>query len=218
MIDVYASDKEQVEHLKKIWREYGMAIVVGVILAVILGAGWRYLQHHKEHSLEHASMRYEQLLTNVVNGNTEEVESHANRLMERYPHTPYAEFGALQLARQKIYQGDLSQAGEKLQWVMKHGDSSALREIARVRAARVLLAQSKPEEALKLLDKVDDNAYMAAVLEVKGDILLAQGKALEAKNSYAAALNFFPGLEVIQPLVQMKLDDLAGVGNAGAQG
>lgn len=218
MVDIYESEAEQVEHLKKIWREYGVATIVGVIIAITLGFGWRFYQQRHEHILEHASMRYEQLLTSVVNGNAAAVEVQANRLIDRYPHTPYAEFAALQLARQDVYQNKLADAESKLRWVTKHGDSPALREVAKVRLARVLLAEKQPQQALDVLNTTaDEKAYVGIALEVKGDALLALGKTTEARAAYEAAMKAFPGFEATQPLLEMKYEDLAGA-SVGVQG
>ncbi len=218
MVDIYATENEQVEQIKRLWREYGIATLVGVLIALIVGFGWRYWQERREHILEHASMRYEQLVTNAVNGNSDTVENIAIRLIGRYPQTPYAEFAALQLARQNVYQGKLDDAAERLAWVMKHGTTPALREVARIRLARILLAQQKPDQALELVKKLEDKAYTAASLEIKGDALLALGKPADAHLAYQQALNTFPGFEVIRPLLQMKLEDLTGATNAEAQG
>lgn len=209
MVNVYESDAEQIEQLKRIWREYGIAIVIGIVLAVIVGATWRIYIHHRERTLAHASMRYEQLLTNVVNGNTSDVALEANRLMNRYPNTPYASLAALQLARQDIYIANLPDAEDKLRWVFKSGSSPALREIARIRLARVLLAENHPQQALDLLSGGRDSSFAAAAWEIKGDALLALGKPADAKIAYKNALSTFPGIEVIRPLLQMKLDNLA---------
>lgn len=215
MVDVYASEAEQVEQLKRIWKDYGIAIVVGVALALLIGFGWRYYQYRHERTLEHASMRYEQLITNVVNNNTAAVENQANRLMNRYPHTPYASFAALLLARQDVYLANLSDAEDKLRWVMKHGTSLALRDMSKVRLARVLIAENKPQNALDLLNGKISTAYVAAAWEVQGDALLALEKPAEAKAAYKNALANFPGYDVIRPVLQMKIDELAGVQAAG---
>ncbi len=202
------TEAEQVELLKKYWHEYGTAAVVGIVLALILGFGWRYWQQHHEQKLAHVSMRYEQLLTNVVNGNSNAVESGANRLIERYPHTAYTQLAALQLARQDVYQNKLNNAEDKLQWVMKHGDNPSLREVARLRAARVLLAENQPQKALDMLTKSDDKAYQPLELEVKGDIYVTLGETEQASDAYQHALKVLPEFAVMQPLLQMKLDDL----------
>lgn len=214
MVEIYESDAEQIEQLKRIWREYGIAIVAGIFLAVIVGLIWRVYQHRYEHMLEHASMRYEQLLTNVVNGNTAAVAEEANRLITRYPKTPYAALAALQLARQDVYIANLQDAEAKLRWVIKSGNTPALREIARIRLARVLVEEKQPDQALSLLNTNPDAPFAAATWEVKGDALLTLGKTADAKIAYNNALKAFPGVEVIRPLLQMKVDDLASESGA----
>jgi predicted negative regulator of RcsB-dependent stress response len=209
------NEAEQIEQLKRWWQEYGVAAMIGVALALVLGFGWRYWQNHREQKLAHVSMRYEQLLTNVVNGNAVAVEIQANRLIERYPHTPYTQLAALQLARQYVYQNRLADAEDKLEWVMAHGDNSSLRQIARLRAARAYLADKQPNKALDLLDTTDDKAYEAVAWELKGDILAAMNKDAEARDAYHTALNKMPSLAVMQPLLKMKIDNLTGAGNAG---
>jgi predicted negative regulator of RcsB-dependent stress response len=218
MVGGYATEREQIEQIKGWWKDYGAPVIIGVLIALLAGFGWRYLQQRHEKILEHASMRYEQLLTNAVNGNTDAVRAQANRLIERYPHTPYAELAALQLARQDVYQSKLSDAEMRLRWVMKHGDNPALREVARLRVARVLLAENQPQQALDLLQDSDDASFDPAAFEIKGDALLALGRAADARAAYQAALKAFPAFEAVQPLLQMKIDNLAGATNTGAQG
>lgn len=205
----YMSDEEQVERLKRWWKEYGVAAIVGILIAIIGGFGWQGWQQHREKVLNHASMRYEQLLTTIMNNDANAAEIRANRLISRYPHTPYAQLAALQLARLEIYQNKFSDAEAKLRWLSQHGDNDALRAVANIRLARVLLADQKSQEALDVLAENNNQAYFAAVEEVRGDIYVSQGKAKEAKQAYEAALKAFPAIEVMQPLLRMKLEDLA---------
>ncbi len=202
------TEVEQLELLKKWWHEYGAAILIGVMLALILGFGWRSWQQRHEHKLAHVSIRYEQLLTNVVNGNTAAVEHGANRLIERYPHTAYTQLAALQSARQDVYQNKLVDADVKLEWVIKHGDNAALREVARLRAARVLLAENQAQKALDILADTDDKTYAPVSLEIKGDIYTAMGQMDAARSAYQQALKALPEFAVMRPLLQMKLNDL----------
>lgn len=209
------TETEQLELLKKWWDEYGTAAIVGIIIALVLGFGWRYWQQHREQKLAHVSMRYEQLLTNVVNGNSDAVENNANRLIERYPHTPYTQLAALQLARQDVYQNKFPNAEEKLQWVMKHGDNSALREVARLRLARVYLTGNQAQKALDILGDTDDKAYQPIALELKGDVYTVLGKVAQARDAYQQALKALPEFAVMQPLLKMKLDNLPADSTTG---
>lgn len=205
----YMTETEQIELIKKWWQDYGVAAIIGVLITIISGFGWHYWQQKREQVLVHASMRYEELLTNIVNGESAAAEVRADRLMGRYPHTPYAQHAALQLARADVYQNKLADAEDKLRWLTKHGENKTLRAIARIRAARVLAAQNKPQDALALLDKNDNKAYTAAVEEAKGDIFAAQGHDEAARQAYLNALKSFPSMEEAQPLLKIKLDNLA---------
>lgn len=205
----HITEAEQIEIIKKWWKEYGVAAIIGVLVAIAAGFGWHYWQQRHEQMLVHASMRYEQLLTAMVNNEMPAAEARANRLIERYPHTPYAQLAALQLARQDIYTNKVAEADNKLRWLMKHGDSPALRTVARVRLARLLISQNKPQEAIELLDKNDNKTYAAVVDEIKGDAYVLMGNKEQAHQSYENAIKEFPGIEVVQPLIRMKLDDLA---------
>lgn len=209
MVTAYTSESEQIEHVKKIAREYGAPVILGVVLALVIGFGWRSWQERQERILEHASMRYEQLITNVVNSNTDAVQVQAMRLMKRYPNTPYAQLAALQLARQDVYENKLSDAEKQLRWVMKHGNNPALRQVARIRVARVLIAENQAQQALDLLNSVDDKAYEAEIWEVKGDAYKALGNTAQAQTAYQNAINAFHDIALLQPTVQMKIDDMA---------
>lgn len=209
MVAAYTSESEQIEHVKKIAREYGGPVLLGVVLALVIGFGWRAWQAREERILEHASMRYEQLITNVVNGNTDAVQIQAMRLMKRYPRTPYAQLAALQLARQDVYENKFSDAETQLRWVMKHGNNPALRQVARIRVARVLIAENQAQQALDLLNKVDDKAFDSAIWETKGDAYKALNNTDQAKIAYQNALNSFHDISLLQPTIQMKIDDMA---------
>ena len=75
--------------------------------------------------------------------------------------------------------------------------------------AAVLLDEKSYDEALKQLEGAHAGAFDARFLELKGDVLAAQGKNTEAKAAYKAAqakstAKPGPGLE----LLQQKLDSL----------
>ena len=208
-MDVYLTEAEQIEQIKQWWKKNGTMIVISIVVALLASFGWRYWEYRHERSLTKASVIYERLLNSLANNENDNMEIQADRLMDHYRHTPYAEVAALMLARQAVYNNDLATAESNLKWVMKHGDNKALRQLARIRAARVLLAENKPSEALELLQKVDDPSYLSSTQSVLGDIYLSLGKTDEARKSYSQAITATPGIEVMQPLLQMKLDNLS---------
>ncbi len=84
-----------------------------------------------------------------------------------------------------------------------------LKQVARVRLAKILLYQGKPEEVLSLLEGQDSAAFAARYAEERGDAYVALGRYDEARQSYQAALGEVQPT-VDQGLIQLKLLDLPG--------
>jgi len=213
-VSVYASETEQIEQLKRWWQQYGKSTLAVVIVGFLISWGWHAWQKQHERLLQTASVVYERLLTSIIRDDQVALEQQATRLFKHYPHTPYAQLAALILARKAVYNGDLEGAEQKLMWVMKHGENAALKQLARIRQARILAATGKQKEALKLLDKVDDKAYLSLIYDAKGDIYIQMENKEAARSAYQEALNALPTYEIMQPLILMKLDDLAVENNA----
>ena len=208
-MDPMITEQQQLESLKKWWQTYGTTVMLSIAAAIITITVWQYWHRHREQELNYASARYEQLLTSVVNHDEQGVLSQAQRLMQRYTNTPYAPLAAFFLARQEVNQQNYDAAKQHLLWVMEHSNNAALKQMARMRAARLYLLENKPAIALHLLETVDDPAFQVAIMEIKGDCLRAQGHLAAAQAAYLQALREFPGIENNRPILQMKADDLA---------
>ena len=212
-MNVYSTESEQVEQLKRWWHQYGKSTLAVIIITFLASWGWHAWQKQHERLLQTASVVYERLLTSIIRDDQVAAHQQADRLFEHYSRTPYAQLAALILARKAAYDEDLEEAKKKLSWVVKHGENSALKELARIRESRVLSALNKPKEALALLGKVDDKAYLPLVQDVKGDIYMQMGNKEAARIAYQEALKLLPTYEIMQPLILIKLDNLAAESN-----
>jgi predicted negative regulator of RcsB-dependent stress response len=206
---MYATEDEQIEMIKQWWKKYGVTSLITFFLVIIAVFGIKMWQQRHEKMLYKASAVYERMINASANNDNDLMQLNAARLIDHYRSTPYAQLAALMLARQAVNKGQLDVAEEKLTWIMKHGRNKELRQLARIRASRVLLAERKPEQGLELLQRVDDDTFTASAQEAMGDIYLALGKPDDARKAYNEAINALPGVEVMQPLLQMKLDNLA---------
>ena len=57
----YETEEEQLEALKKWWKENGRSILLGLLLGVLIIAGWRGWQAYQANRAESASTLYEQM-------------------------------------------------------------------------------------------------------------------------------------------------------------
>lgn len=202
------AEQEELEKLKAWWKEYGNALIVGVLLGAAVLFGVRYWIQHTEQSLQAASVLYDQLRQDWHVKKLGTARQSAQTLMNDYSSTPYAGMAALMLARMDFDVGDVAAARLHLQWVLDHGKEAATVHAARLRLARLLLNSGDKDAALALLNMQDPSGFVAEYEELKGDIYTAQGKHEQARLSYREALKHLPAGSPYAPILNMKLDDL----------
>lgn len=206
----YASDDEQLESLQRWWRENGRSVIAGVVIAIIAVVGWQQWQSYQRERAEAASTEYMAFLEEIRKEDGAEAGvRRGEALLEKYGSTAYGPLTAFWLAQYHVEHDQLDQAAARLRWALDEADSDAVRHVARLRLARVLLAQDKADEALALIDPQPANAAFASQYqELRGDILAAQGKRDEAVAAYRSALADQDTLGQRRGLILLKLNDL----------
>lgn len=203
-MESYRTEEEQVEALKRWWKENGQSTIVGVVLALGLGFGWQAWQRNEQVSAENASTIYQQMLQALATEDESGADAGralALQLKDEYRGTTYAQFASLHLARLAVIEGQELEAENELRWVLSMADAgSEVHQVAQLRLARVLAAQGKADDALGLLQNAQTD-FVASYAMARGDILLDDGReddALAAYESAVAALD--PGAPVPQTL------------------
>ena len=207
-MDVILNDDDQVEQLKRWWNKYGISVVVGVVLGLLLMYTWQYWQSHQHAQAEQASMAYDVLLTDLQNKDFETVTEQVKVLIEQFPKSAYAAMASFVLADQFIDHDDLDKAYEQLDWILSNTKAKPIKHVAQIRASRILLAQGKYEEALSLLSKYADSSYQPLIDEVRGDVYLSMGKLQQARVSYQEALKLNQAANISRPILLMKLSNM----------
>ena len=204
-------EQEQIDSIKTWWKMYGN-LVTGVILAGSLAViGWQGWNWYQRSQAAQASAIYGVLEQAVAVRDAQRVKAAAGELAEKFGGTSYASLGALVAARQSFEAGDLKTAKAQLSWAADKGKDE-IKDLARLRLAAVLLDEKAYDEALKQLESAHAAAFAARFLELKGDVLAAQGKKPEARTAYKAALDKGEGHEgrggAGRELLRQKLDNL----------
>ena len=193
------SDNEEIQLIKDLWKRYGSTILICALIFAVTNFGWRYWQGNKQHKMELASTNYTQMLVAFEQQKNDEAKLYAKRLMQDCPKSSYASLAALMLAKLAVQSNDLKLAGEQLQFIIKKSSNNTLRQITKIRLARVFLELKRPQDALNLLITTDDDAYKDEINEISGDALMALGKTSEAKLSYQKVK------ETKSPLIKLKM-------------
>ncbi|MDR1012351.1 MAG: tetratricopeptide repeat protein [Coxiellaceae bacterium] len=202
------SNKIIISLIKDWWKRHGNNLLLIMIIFFVIGVSWQYWNRYSNSNLESPSNMYSQLLNYWEQKNIVEFKLFGERLLRDYPKSPYASFAALLLAKDAIQHGDFKEALTKLRFVINKAPNSKIRELAQLRAARVLIAINNPKEALILLSKISNQCYKISGYEISGDALLTLGKFEDAIKIYRKAEQLSKNQELFSPLLKMKLQQL----------
>lgn len=206
-MEVYDSEREQLDVFKKWWQQSGKAIAIGVVLGIGTLVGWQQWQASTQAAREAASQEYSLLLDNMEKQDLQGVKDRGATILNTFSKTPYAALAALAVAKVNVEEGDIASARIHLQKVIDQKDQPQLQYVARLRLARLILEEGEAKQALELVKSVDMTGFASAYDELKGDIHAALGNRAEARSAYERAIAAMdPALD--QSIIKMKLDDL----------
>ncbi|MDJ0806764.1 MAG: tetratricopeptide repeat protein [Gammaproteobacteria bacterium] len=204
-MSVYQTEEEQVEAIKKWWKENGTSVVAGLVIGLGAVFGWQGWNSYQERIGREASVSFSQLMNAFQNNDLDAASNQAELLRGEYASTSYAVMAAMAQARVKLEQGDSTAARSQLEWAMQNSPNTSLEQLIQLNLARVLLSDGDLDGAAKLAD-ISDGGFAGEYAELRGDIALAKQDRAAAHDAYSQALT----LNVANPdQVQMKLDDLA---------
>jgi predicted negative regulator of RcsB-dependent stress response len=207
--DYLMSEREQWEALKRWLRENGPAIVAGVAVAALGLGGYRWWQAHENSSDLAAGALYERMEEAFGQGNRTEAFIALGDLERQYPSSPYADQARLASAKAFVEDGELGRAADQLREVMEHSTDSILRLIARLRLARVQIAQHQVTDALATLNGARPGALAPQYEEARGDAYFATGDKAAALAQYRLARAHEGSGGTSSGLLDLKISDLA---------
>ncbi|MGJ7550545.1 tetratricopeptide repeat protein [Pseudomonas alloputida] len=207
-----SSTDDELAGVKDWWNRNGKPLLTGALLAGVVVLGWNTWHKYQNNQSQGASQLYQALLETSLTPNGQpdatKVAELAGKLKSEFGGTAYAQYGSLFVAKVAVESGKLDDAAAELKNVLDKPADVTLGEISRQRLARVLAAQNKAEDALKLLDGDADKAFLASREELKGDLLVQLGRGDDAHSAYEKAKAALSDEAAVGGL-QLKLDDLA---------
>lgn len=207
----FESEDQEIEAIKKWWKENGASLLLGLGIGVAALLGWReYLAYQTEHAAE-ASDLFEAVQAQATNGKLDQTHSdRADELRSDYDDTPYAALVSLTQAKYAYDSGDVDAAIEHLRWASNNSNEIDVQHVANLRLAKLLIDQKQFDEAETLLMTAHPPSFEVGYEELKGDLYVAKGQIAEARVAYDKAINAAAGKA--SRWLKLKRQDL---GNAG---
>lgn len=205
-MEVYTTENEQVDAVRRFFTENGKALAIGVVLGIAALGGWRYWQSHENTALTEASASFQQATTALTDNKANGV-SNLEKFAQNNSNS-YGVFAALQLADHFVQAKDFTNAEKQLNQASQLTKDQNLLSLVDYRLARIQLQENKLDDALKTLDNVKGDGWMAMQQEVRGDVLLAKGDTKGARDAYSKGLDSKPS-QTLQTMLRMKLNNLS---------
>ena len=202
-------EQERLAELRAWWEDNRWLVIGAIVLALAAVAGWRGWQYWKASQADDAAAMFTPVEDALKSGDPKKIAEAAKPLIDKHPGSFPASQAALVAARFAFEAGNFAEARRQLEWVMNHGVDEH-RGVARMRLAAVLLEEKKYDEALRTLDGNKDEAFAAMAADVRGDVMLAQGRLDEARAAYKLATEKAPPRNPLKGIAETKLNALGG--------
>lgn len=216
---LHAAEEESIEAIKKWWQDNGKGLIYAAVAAFAGVTSWLVWDNSTASQAAAASDLYEEILSitlveeggRVSAADSARVIELAESLRSDRGSSIYAKFASLFSAQQAVQNDDLPAAERDLQWILDNRSQGVMGEVdegliltASLRLGRVILAQGDAERALDLLNTLNPSAFEGGFGELRGDIYLALGRVVDARDAYTAAQQAGSSSDGLR----MKLDNL----------
>lgn len=202
----YSIEEEQeINQLKDWWKENGKTIIVAFILGVGGMFGWRYWQAHQAEQIAQASAQYDAL---IYSAQQDEQAKKANieQFVQANSKTAYAVFALLDEAKKATEKQDFAAAEVNLNQALTQSQDEVLTSIVALRLSAVQFQLGQLDNALTTLNQVKGESFNARKAILTGDIQIAKGDKVAAKNNFEQAQQ--SGSQLEQQMAKMKLNNL----------
>ena len=181
----FLTEEEQAERIRQLWRDYGLTIVLALVLGIGGIIGWNFFQDHRAKVAQERANIFVDFET--ARGLLGPVEELAQDIEERYPNSSYQMFVLLYQAKDAVDEDNYELALEQLNGALELAKDKTFQSMIRMRKARVEFQLNKLDEALSTVGQVGAG-YELLALELTGDIYRARGEIELAATAYTDAL------------------------------
>ena len=213
ILEIHVAEDDDAQKLRAWWKKNGMGIVAGVAIGVAGVGGFKGWQAYTENRALSASDVFQEMLAYDESGAVEQAQDRAQMLAKDYRSTPYVDMAYLMIAKLAIKNDELSNAIEALTHVMTKSNDPAMRQLARLRLARVTLLAGDLVRAQELVTTDDVGGFESEYPEVLGDILVAQHKYSDAAEAYDRALQALAPASSSRALLTSKRNYAGSIGS-----
>lgn len=206
--DIFLTPEEQDERARQWLKDNGLALAIGIALGLAAIFGYDQYKNSKITNAEQASALYETVLSEVRDSDLSNIDAQVQSLKSDHASSSYAAKAVLIKAKQLAI-SDMDAAYAELQWVVDNAEEAGLQHTARIRQAKIKIAQEDFDAAKALASFTPTQGFDSNYSELLAEISLQQGDEAAARNYFQKAIDSLPSDQVAYSRVlSLKLDRL----------
>ena len=186
----YLTDEEQVDRLKKLWKDYGITVVVALALGIGGTVAWDYFKAYQSNKAQAASNLYTSYME--ASGLGEPSSQFIEELESEYGSSAYFAFTLLREAKGEVDAENFSAAHESLTRAFEVAKGSPIGDLVALRKAKVEFELGDYEAVLLTLQEVETAGYRWQALMLKGDVHFQNDELHDAREAYQSAKDQLP--------------------------
>ena len=186
----YLTDEEQVERLKRLWKEWGLVAVSALVLGVGLTVGKDFYESYQDGEAQAAANLYADYLEAKALG--EPASLFISELASDHDDSAYYAFALLHQAKDQVEAGTYESALESLSRAVEAGEGSPIIDLIRIRKAKVEFELEDFDAVLTTVVEIESDGFRWQALMLKGDVHMQRDELELASEAYVAAKESLP--------------------------
>ena len=207
MSEVYETEEEQIDAIKRWWKENGRSIILGFVLGIGGIGGFRYWQSNVEEQAKIASMHFEEVVALSAKDKKEFIVK-VDEVKTQHAGKSYADLSAFVAAKKLVEAKDYKAAKQQLEWVVQNSSHKSFENIARIRLVKIMLQLNETKAALDLIKDLNSTGFESTYAELRGDIYATLNEYAKSKSEYQLALNKLNSGDRRGAAIEMKSNNL----------
>ena len=198
----YLTDEEQVDRLKKLWKDYGLTVVAALVIGIGAIVGWDYYKVYDANKAQAAADVYNSYLEASALG--EPTAIFIEELESEFGSSVYFAFTLLREAKSAMDAGNFPDAHESLSKAYDVTEGTPIADLVALRKAKVEFELGEHDTVLATLQAIETSGYRWQALMMKGDVHFQADDLDSARDAYQSAKEHLPD-GVDSELVDMRI-------------
>ena len=186
----YLTDEEQVDRIKKLWKDYGITVVAALAIGIGGTVAWDYFKAYQSNQAQAASNLYTSYLE--ASGLGEPTTPFLEELESNYGDSAYFAFTLLRQAKGEVDAENFEAARESLSKAVDVARGLPIGDLVALRKAKVEFELGDYDAVLLTLQEIETAGYRWQALMLKGDVHFQNDELDAARDAYQSAKDQLP--------------------------